>query len=829
MKALPPTQSIWAISDTASGMLTVSKGLLEAASSDNVQPLALLSTEAFGALLPISPETRRKVEVLANRGYTSHVINFVKAKVGYRKNDSVWQLAQSDGGIRFLCFMASLYTMGSSEAALRLDKLLQKTQKDTSPRPTLLHLQDLVDVLEPKLKISDFASTVATAEQWLRTKIAGLPETARTKMSFDVAQIPPEQAFTPFISAMSESTRVGEESDLLLQTRSQYVPWLLAFLEWSLGDRPRTLLPDGKCIQESEGSHVVLHILPNPAKPRSGNKRSYQQVIEENTKGFQVSLYHKVDKLRDVVFESDVDSKQRAWEGLLNIEECISYKLDSLFYNFPEILRNQELFKSAGQALYFIIVDLPDYLLLSENAMYSKIDQHLCAETIKAFPSKHTRIELATRLLNEKLPLHHASRDPKELLRPDNLSKILQACNFCKSLSLKRPPGGRPELKKFGGSLPCQVNDFLEELSELGASILITSLLGRISDLTSFPMMRGGRLVDPNMLHRPAYHHFAKRNILARDSFPHLINTGWQAVMHGRCKFLACSSKAVFNYVRHLIGHTKTDSTLIVSSAGGQVVYPLMFEADSFIPEGYLQMIHAQGQLIYEDMKFSCVECAFTNEMSENRPDDGSADTAIEVDVFDEDAGVDSDTESLQHETGQPIETLAMETGERSSPEDEDSPMHEPQAEAAQLKVEIGSEFSIPGLKPDEKARIEWTLHVMGTRLLARTSFPGESDAVFAWSLIDYLSICVLTGACTHRKTKSAGPLGQHFLLSNSLTEPLDPQGPKHVIFAGRKLSHQQLALVSQDDGWPVVVDSGSCIRCALEKCQSLNLKIVIC
>ena len=832
---MPPTQSVWALSETAGGVLTVSKGLLEAASSDNVQPLALLSTEAFGTVLPISPETRTKIETLANRGYTSHVLNFVKATVGYKKNDCVWQLAQSDGGIRFLCFAATLYTMGNSEAALRLDQLLQKTQKGAMRRPTLHHLQALIDVLEPKLKISDFAAGIAADEQWFRSVMNALPDTVRKTLSFDVAQVPPERAFIELILAMSESSRVGEESDLMVKVRPYHLPWLLAFLKWSLGGSPRIILPDGKSLIDADGSTVILQLLQKPKAPRPGNKRSYQQISEENSKEFQVSLFRRVGGFSHLVFENVTGSPGRAWGGLLGVRDWITYKLESMFEKFPQLSADQGLAFSVGQALYFMIAELPDSLLLSENAVYSKIEERLCKESIKAFPSKEARIELASHLLGERLQLQHNLRDEDESLRPDKLAKILQACDRCKSLSLKRPTGGRPELKKFGGSLPCAVNDFLEDVSSLGSSLLTLSLFGGVADLESLPLLQSGRLFDPNQMHRPLYHHFAKRQILHRDSFPLLINVGWQAIMHGRCKFLACSPNAVFNYARELLGHSKTESTLIVSSAGGQVIYPLFYEAENFIEEGYLRMSSMQGQLIHEDMKFSCVECALADEMSKNLPDDGSTNTAMEVDVesnpsddgsvFEqsptENAPIDED--GVQDQSG-----VEITDGSSATPDREDTRMHEPLAAAAHLKVEVGTDFTSPEPKPDERTQLQWTVTVTGTRLLARVSIPGESNTVFAWSLIDSLSRCVLTNSCSHRKSRTAGPLGRSFLLSNSLTEPLDPEGPKHVIDAGRKFYNQQLALESQEDGWPLIVNNGSCIRCALEKCQTLDLKIVV-
>ena len=139
----------------------------------------------------MSPATRMHVEALANRGHASHVLNFIKATVGYRRHDATWLLAQSEGGIRFLCFVATLYTMEKTEAALRLDALLRATHKDTSRQSTIHQLQDLLGALEPKLCVSDFAESVAGWESMLHGVIENLPPVDRKLFAFRVARLPP--------------------------------------------------------------------------------------------------------------------------------------------------------------------------------------------------------------------------------------------------------------------------------------------------------------------------------------------------------------------------------------------------------------------------------------------------------------------------------------------------------------------------------------------------------------------------------------------------------------------------------------------------------------
>ena len=68
-------------------MVGVARGILEAATTDDVQVLAMLACENFGAIVAMSPESCHKAFLLCNRSQKSAMISFIKAQVGYRKGD----------------------------------------------------------------------------------------------------------------------------------------------------------------------------------------------------------------------------------------------------------------------------------------------------------------------------------------------------------------------------------------------------------------------------------------------------------------------------------------------------------------------------------------------------------------------------------------------------------------------------------------------------------------------------------------------------------------------------------------------------------------------
>jgi hypothetical protein len=79
---------VWALQQTSDSVLLVAKGVIKAATSDNIQPLALLVAEAFGNTLAICQQTQMLVEREASKRHVSHVIKFLQAQVGYAANDS---------------------------------------------------------------------------------------------------------------------------------------------------------------------------------------------------------------------------------------------------------------------------------------------------------------------------------------------------------------------------------------------------------------------------------------------------------------------------------------------------------------------------------------------------------------------------------------------------------------------------------------------------------------------------------------------------------------------------------------------------------------------
>lgn len=108
---------VWALHETSNSLLHIAKGVLKATTSDNTEPLAVATTEAFGNTLAICQQAQLLVEKEATKRHKSHVVNFLKAQVGYSANDAASQLSSTSASVRFLSLAATLLCTSTSFVA----------------------------------------------------------------------------------------------------------------------------------------------------------------------------------------------------------------------------------------------------------------------------------------------------------------------------------------------------------------------------------------------------------------------------------------------------------------------------------------------------------------------------------------------------------------------------------------------------------------------------------------------------------------------------------------------------------------------------------------
>lgn len=262
----------WSLDRSSSELFGVAQGIIQAATTDNVQPLALIACEKFGATLAMSPESCQKVQFLCGRIHESAVLSYLKFKIGYCKGDCGWYLAQSDAGLRFLGLVTCLSSMDSWQASLVLHQLISETATDKISVPTPYHLKQILMALQDRLAKSGFAESVVGWSHIFMDEYECSKHIRRMAMprpSSIVSNGPPYNVVVWLTQAISRLARIGESLKRIeIQTEASHASWLTAFVKWCLGAPPAIVFHDGRSLVPEGDPRVVLRLLNGTGEVR---------------------------------------------------------------------------------------------------------------------------------------------------------------------------------------------------------------------------------------------------------------------------------------------------------------------------------------------------------------------------------------------------------------------------------------------------------------------------------------------------------------------------------------------------------------------------------
>ena len=209
-----PIQVQWSLNETSQSVFSVLRGVLAAATSDNVQVLAILACERFGNTIAISNETASKVEYTVVPSPEPAPVRFLKGFVGYFPDDCATQLGSSSAGIRFLGLAAAIVTtIGPFNSAKALDIMLRRSTTD-SLLPTVRQLNELLGSLEARSYRCGFADLVVGWQIVLRREI--LPsissEEARQILDQNSLRVPSLETIASLVDAFRQVARIGSST-----------------------------------------------------------------------------------------------------------------------------------------------------------------------------------------------------------------------------------------------------------------------------------------------------------------------------------------------------------------------------------------------------------------------------------------------------------------------------------------------------------------------------------------------------------------------------------------------------------------------------------------
>jgi hypothetical protein len=247
----------WALNETTGGVMSISKGVLVAATSDNIQVLSIVTAESFGATIAMSQEAIMKVEQEVNKNHKSHIVSFLKSYIGYSKNDSAVQLARTDAGLRFLGLASALIcTSDLWESAQALDLMIRASATKNQYFPSTRQLKELLLALEYKLCRVGFADSVTEWEIFFLKIIADeAPELSHFAQMAN--ESPPKEGLQALLNALSTLARIGDTAKVKVKAGGYY-PWVVAFIKWCIGKPPTVILENGKELIKQPMSNVEV-------------------------------------------------------------------------------------------------------------------------------------------------------------------------------------------------------------------------------------------------------------------------------------------------------------------------------------------------------------------------------------------------------------------------------------------------------------------------------------------------------------------------------------------------------------------------------------------
>ena len=570
------TSLTWSLGSAASTTIAVFKDVMRAATSDNVQPLALISCEKFGATLAMCPETNKKMEDLIIKVSGPKYLRFMSAQIGYSANDSATQLSRSLAGVQFLGLAAALVSsVDMFEGANALSVMLIDSATDKTLLPTARHLKDLLAVMEHRVNRSGFTDIWVGYQILLLGGLRASSERGhgrRRRDSTELMETPGIDGISKLVEAFRQLNRLGDATAITIRTTS-CAPWVMAFTRWCLAVPPSTILPNGKVLLDQPASQVTL-FTENDAKACA----------------FEIAVQRSIDSPADLLI-SEVTERlaARSHPGMVTIEclgrmtcremggegslayramcEALPYALKQTCELLQPMIQTKE-FNKAGT------VEAEQRAPETERLATFDSKHH-----IQPFPKDFIISNLLTRILNSESQRNIQRLDDGQLISDLPLVH-LHLRNLAKNCRCKHCQGRPiPPYRTEESDVMCwSGEEFLSDISSYSANILALSIFEGPETL----------LVSLN--------HGYYDDDYAQSAFPQAIR---EILKYG--KPAVCESDNILLRALTLIGHTDLDmGRWVISCYKGQAVHPRVFETRSICQPGYLILSWAPGLLFFD-------------------------------------------------------------------------------------------------------------------------------------------------------------------------------------------------------------------------------------
>ncbi len=553
---------------------------MTAASSDNVQVLAMVACERFGNTLAMRSETTDKVERILLPSPEPAPISFLKATVGFFPNDCATQIGKSASGVRFLGLAAALVTsLGPFEAAKSIDLMLKETTKDLTILPTVRNLKDLLGSLDARSQRCGFADSVVGWQILLRQEVLPRIFTGQARLEWDSTELdnmettllqttPSPEAIAGLVDVFRQVARMGLDTVLgATIVVGAAAPWVLAFAQWCV--EPPSLFVGGKPVVEPPGSRIKVAISAEAADIGSA---------------FSYTIHHQLEKVSRLLGPPS----RTLTTGMVSLESYRAWLFQEL--GFADTMMFRVLREALEHAIPQVLRHLrggrfafPDQDAGSERSFEGGLDSMRYRYCPRPPPDMRAIADASARLLGLNDPVQFAYSDGRRIAELPLVSQHFKAVAIqCRCDGCQDPSSMSQAILTRSR---CPRDRFFTSLSFIIMDIFALSLLDSPSPLLVRPCRdrEAGR----------------KMQLIIAET----IRTGYSLTTLDEMDLLG--------WARHLIGHkfNGEGQGLIATSGKGQVVFPYVFDTFHIEKQGSLKLCCLPGVLSHQDATYDAVTC----------------------------------------------------------------------------------------------------------------------------------------------------------------------------------------------------------------------------
>ncbi|KPM43551.1 hypothetical protein AK830_g2978 [Neonectria ditissima] len=564
-----PVSAQWSLSSTSTSALQILKGVMRAASSDNIQAEAIIACEELGSTLAMSTITIDKVVHTIIPTPDPIPISFLKATVGYAAHDCATQLGTSQAGVRFLGLAAALVTtVGPYQGAKALEAMFVSSKAKLTDVPSTRQLRDVLASLEPRCLRSDFSHSVIGYQALLLARDGDQPRPNTVGLL-----VPTPEGIAALVDIFRQLARIGSATvtGATIRVSRRCASWVLAFARWCLQIPPAVYHEgdDEAILDQSNPAPLVTVVISKEAEQPI--KATIHHQLEDITQllGPESVCHHSLMIPPDL-YLSQLPHELGFHSGMFSMLH------EALAYAIPQVL----LTSTCGRFSFLGRTTTP-----GQSQWYGS---HLKGPYLSPFPNSGITTSICEKILGLKTPI--VFKLPNDCIFIGKLPLVSQHLELLKKSCLCN----RCAQPRDHTDSPCQVEAFFDSFTYLVIDILALSLFG--SSPPSLLCRCPSRDTDATMT--------------GIDSKGPSIQVRMREFIKNG-NFNRVHSRDILNWARNLVGHPadEGEGPFVVTYGRGQVIYPVIFDTFRVEKEGYLTLCSLQGTLRYQGDTYSLVTC----------------------------------------------------------------------------------------------------------------------------------------------------------------------------------------------------------------------------